>query len=107
MVAAELKKVPRGGMLPAGIVLSGGGSNLHGFAALVKETLRLPVKIARPLHVEGILEKVSDPAYAVAVGLVLWGMDREFGSGRTQGPGFGSNGGFLQKATEWAKNFLP
>src|SRR3989344_3540060 len=49
MVANELKKISKG-MLPAGVVLSGGGANLPGLAAMVKDKLRLSVKIASPLN---------------------------------------------------------
>lgn len=105
MVRRELLKVPRGGMLPAGIVLSGGGANLPGFVQLVKDTLRLPVKLARPLHVEGVLDTAADPSFTVPVGLVLWGMERELGGARVAG--VAGERGLVSKTFAWLKNFLP
>ena len=107
MVEEEMKKASRHGMLPAGIVLSGGGSNLPGFASLVKDKLRLPVRIARPLHVEGILDMVGDPSYSVAVGLVLWGLDHELGDGKSPNALFVAGNGMMGKVLGWLKNFLP
>ena len=90
MVGIEMKKIPRNGMLPAGVVLSGGGSNLPGFATLVKDRLRLPVRIAAPLNIDGIGLLGSDPSYSVAAGLVAWGFEKEFGGGKQRGGGFKS-----------------
>jgi len=105
LVSAELKKISKG-MLPAGVVLSGGGANLPGLAALVKEKLRLPVRIARPVIFQGSLEDQNDPSFSVAVGLVLWGLDEEFGSVKGKAVPASKNM-FFKKAGGWLKNFLP
>ncbi|MBX4211360.1 MAG: cell division protein FtsA [Candidatus Yanofskybacteria bacterium] len=107
MVSAELKKVSRNGMLPAGVVLSGGGANLPGFAGFVKEHLRLPVKIAKPIHVDGIVDVVTDPSYAVSIGLVLWGTEQESSSIRSSQGMLSAHGGWWVKTMHWLKNFLP
>ncbi len=111
MVGVEMKKIPRNGMLPAGVVLSGGGSNLPGFAALVKDRLRLPVKIASPLNVDGLELLHRDPSYSVAVGLIAWGFEKEFGGMRQHGNSLAGmtrdSSGILRKVLNWLKNFLP
>lgn len=111
IVESELKKVSKKGILPAGAVLSGGGSNLPGFALLVKDRLRLPVKVAEPLGFEGANNAVGDPSFAVAVGLVLWGTENELGGQtglRRQGQKMSLDGnGVVSKLTDWLKNFLP
>ena len=105
LVSAELKKISKG-MLPAGVVLSGGGANLPGLAALVKEKLRLPVRIARPVVLHGTAEDQNDPAFSVAVGLILWGREEEFGPARGKTAPASKNM-FFKKAGGWLKNFLP
>ncbi len=105
LVSAELKKISKG-MLPAGVVLSGGGANLPGLAALVKEKLRLPVRIARPVVLPGTAEDQNDPAFSVAVGLILWGLEEEFGPARGKTAPASKNM-FFKKAGGWLKNFLP
>ena len=62
MVTNELKKVSKSGLLPAGVVLSGGGANLPGLALMVKEKLRLPVRIARTTA-SGVADAVMDPSF--------------------------------------------
>ena len=106
MVGDELKKVSKNGMLPAGVVLSGGGANLPGLVSLVKERLRLPVKIAKPVNFKGVTDNISDPSFSVVAGLISWGLDREFGSAKPQDPQFLKEG-FLRKTMDWLKNFLP
>ena len=108
MVNNELKKVSKNGLLPAGVVLSGGGVNMPGIALLAKERLRLPVKIAKSIHFEGISEIVDDPSFAVAMGAVLWGIERENGGGygnRKKSSQLGSD--LVKKFGDWLKNFLP
>lgn len=104
IVGNELKKVSKRGILPAGVVLSGGGVNLPGLAMLAKDKLRLPVKIARSVNFEGIAEVVDDPAFSVAMGAVIWGIEQE---GRGGGKSMVSSNDSLKKVTNWFKNFLP
>lgn len=75
MVNKELKSVGRDGQLPAGAILTGGGAKLPGVVELAKKELRLPVQIGFPLNIATIIDRVDDPAYATAVGLVLWAND--------------------------------
>lgn len=74
MIKAELKKVHKDGMLPAGVVLTGGGAKMTGIADLAKEALNLPVAIGKPEGLSGIADRVNDPAFAAPVGLMLENM---------------------------------
>lgn len=71
-VDEELKSVGRSGLLPAGVVLTGGGAKLPGLVDLAKETLRLPAQVGYPKPLGGVLDRVDDPEFATAIGLVLW-----------------------------------
>lgn len=71
LVNEEITRVKPDQMLPAGAFLTGGGANVPGIEEFAKEALRLPVKVARPKGFSGIIDKISDPAYAVATGLML------------------------------------
>ena len=107
MVTNELKRIPKG-MLPAGVVLSGGGANLPGLAALVKEKLRLPVRIARPLNLVGVADILDWPSFAVAAGLITWGIDEELSEGKKGGSGGQfSKSDLFNKVVGWLKNFSP
>lgn len=69
----EFKKIGRSGMLPAGVIFTGGGSKLAGLVDFAKDKLRLPAALGYPGGVSSTLERVSDLGFATAVGLVVWG----------------------------------
>lgn len=72
MVNKQLKSIGRDGQLPAGAVLTGGSAKIAHIVDLAKKELRLPVQIGFPTNISTIIDRVDDPAYATAVGLVLW-----------------------------------
>jgi len=59
--------------VPAGLVLTGGSSNLAGVDILAEEVLGLPARIGVPTGVYGLADVLPDPAHATGVGLLLWG----------------------------------
>jgi cell division protein FtsA len=61
------------GMLPAGIILTGGAAQLAGAAELAREVLQMPVRIAAPTAIGGLTDTIMTPAYSTAVGLLQWG----------------------------------
>ncbi len=70
----EIKRSGYDGLLPAGVVLCGGTSQLAGIKDLARETIGLPVRIGSPRGLEGLVESVRDPAHACSVGLLLWAL---------------------------------
>lgn len=74
MVGEEFAKVGKAGMLPAGVVLTGGGAKLAGIEEVAKQVLQLPVTVGQPEGLSGLTDKVSDPAFAAPVGLMLENM---------------------------------
>jgi cell division protein FtsA len=73
LILLEMPNSEYESLVPAGLVLTGGSSNLAGMAALGRDILRLPVRVGIPTDVYGIAEVLRDPAYATSVGLLLWG----------------------------------
>ena len=51
------------GLLPAGIILTGGASQLAGVADLGRDVLQIPVRIASPTGVGGLVDTLLTPAY--------------------------------------------
>jgi len=107
MVSNELKKIDRLKMLAGGAVLSGGGAKLTGFTEYIKEKLKLPVRKISSYEFDGLASKISDPAFASAAGLVLWGIEKEF-QGKEKGifENFDSEKTF-KKLKDWFRIFLP
>lgn len=60
-------------LVPAGLVLTGGSSNLPGIDVLAHDIMRLPARVGSPMGISGIAESLADPAYATGTGLMLWG----------------------------------
>lgn len=73
LVMLELPRNEYATTVPAGLVLTGGSSNLPGIDALAREIMPLPVRIGMPTSISGISESLHNPAYATSVGLLLWG----------------------------------
>ena len=72
MLSAEIRSAGEG-LLPAGLVLTGGAAQMAGAAALGREVLNMPVRIAGPTDVGGLTDNIMNPAYATAIGLLYWG----------------------------------
>lgn len=106
LVKAELTRIGRSGMLPAGALLTGGAVKAPGVLDLARDILGLPVQMGFPVDIGGVVEKVDDPAYATALGTLVFGM-------REDEHGFGFKGGSLQmkRAVQhvgsWFKSLLP
>jgi cell division protein FtsA len=73
LIETELERSGYSEQLGAGLVLTGGGAKLGGFATLTELTLGLPVRVARPIGLEKTGEALADPAYCTVVGLVAYG----------------------------------
>ncbi|HEY0964288.1 MAG TPA: cell division protein FtsA [Candidatus Paceibacterota bacterium] len=71
LIDSHLKKIKRDGLLPAGVILTGGGANLNQSVDVAKNTLELPARTATLELGKGI--KVRDASWAVAYGLCMWG----------------------------------
>ncbi len=106
MILNEIKRSGYEGLLPAGLVLTGGTAALRGFKELGREMLQLPVRVGTVRNISGLVDAVSSPMYATAVGLLLWGL--RYGPSPTSGPKRPSRWSDLYKRfTEIIRAFLP
>ncbi len=71
LIGLHLKKIKKDGLLPAGIILTGGGATTIGIQELARNTLNLPARIATLEF--GKNTKVRDASWAVAYGLCMLG----------------------------------
>jgi cell division protein FtsA len=109
LINKQLKSVGRDGQLPAGIILTGGGAKLPGIVELAKKQLRLPVTLGTPTSAATVIDRVNDPSFATAVGLVLWANEFLLGSSRTVNK-FARKvleNDTINKMRRWFKSFLP
>ena len=72
LIQQEIQRAGFDGLLPAGLVVVGGTALMSGIADLGREVTRWPVRQGIPRGVHGLVDAVSDPSQATAVGLTLW-----------------------------------
>lgn len=102
LIENHLKKIGKNGLLPAGIIITGGGSGIATIEDMAKAALKLPSKLATPRF--GGESKIKDASWAVVYGLCIWGLtaDEEEGPvGVRLAERTGSN------LLAWLKQFLP
>lgn len=103
LVRQELRKLGKDVMLPGGVVLTGGGAKMPGIEDLAKEALQLPAVIGKPEGFSGIVDRISDPAYAAPIGLMLENMSH---SQEESVPGAGI-GQTVDRIKKTLRNLLP
>ncbi len=74
LVRDDLHRAGLDSQLSAGFVLTGGGSKLAGLPELAEAVFELPVRVAVPRGLEGMTEEITQPEYATAIGLLLYGI---------------------------------
>jgi cell division protein FtsA len=62
--------------IAAGVVLTGGTTNLDGLPDLAEAVLGFPARAGQPSNVGGLADVVRSPEYSTGVGLVLYGANR-------------------------------
>jgi cell division protein FtsA len=86
--------------------MCGGSADLAGFQDLATQILRLPGRVGRPHDLQGLTDVLESPAYATAVGLILWGLRQsqldEPEPGPRRPPSI-----FWQRVRDWFRAFLP
>lgn len=104
LVEAHLKKIGKNELLPAGVILTGGGSAIQPVADLAKAVLRLPSRAANLEGAAAERMQLRDSSWAVAYGLTIWGLS---GAGDLEPEEGSSFGGSLSALFKWFKKFLP
>ena len=67
-------------VLTSGIVLTGGASMLTGIVELAEDIFNLPARIGVPQEMGGVSERIRNPRYATAIGLLQAARGEEDGS---------------------------
>jgi len=100
MAHREIARAGYENALGAGIVLTGGTAIMEGITELAEQTFDMPVRIGSPIGIGGLTDFVSSPAYATAVGMILFGSASLAKSGvKRGGPGYFSN--LFDRVAQW------
>jgi cell division protein FtsA len=102
----EIKRSGYDGLLPAGMVLTGGTSALPGIKRVAAEVLNMPARTAQPENLVGLVDKLNSPAYSTSVGLLRWAMsmhDQDLGGERRRSKGEKN----IDAVKKWIGRILP
>lgn len=114
LISAHLKKIGKNGLLPAGIVITGGGSGITTIEDLAKAYLKLPTKISSLVCNSQIAEclqdkgvAIKDGTWAVSYGLCVFGLSAEGNDIVSTNLGKKFAKSIFQKIVRFFKQFLP
>lgn len=102
----EFKRIDRSGMLPAGVIFVGGGSKLNGLVEEAKKKLRLPAALGVANNINVVIDKVKNPEFLTALGLVIWGSNMD-SSETIDNTLKNSLGGLLEKTKSFWNKIMP
>jgi len=98
-VQKQMRQSGADNLVPAGLVLTGGGARMEGVVELAEEIMHMPVRVGVPQGVVGLSEVVNNPIHATGVGLLLRGSRLEHrGFGRT---GSRAGSGIIERFRNW------
>jgi cell division protein FtsA len=107
-IEIELKRTGYLDRLAAGLVLTGGGSELRNIAELAEARLGLPARVGRPYGYTGLSDLIATPAYATVVGLIEHTIQGARTVVESPAPAFQSTGsGFWQQLVRFGRGLKP
>ena len=113
LIHNDLKKHGLLPLVPAGLVLAGGGAETVGIVEVAKRVMNLPARTGVPTELKGLIDDIQKPSYAASIGLLLYAAKRSGGQVASSGPKFTNVfknmkvGGIFHKIVNIAKSFLP
>ncbi len=75
LVKREIIKTGYEEMIASGLVITGGTAAMEGMVEISEEVMGIPSRLGIPGDIGGLVDVVSSPVYATAVGLVRYGFE--------------------------------
>lgn len=111
LVAAQVEQSRNEAKLPAGVVITGGTALTPNIAKIAKKCFGVPARVGYPRGLEGLVDEITGPAYTVAHGLVMYGVNDTGSSPSRPRAGAkaagGQGGSIFAKIGGFFKNLLP
>ncbi|MCH8930836.1 MAG: hypothetical protein IIA98_07975, partial [Proteobacteria bacterium] len=105
LIETHLKKLGRNELLPAGIILTGGGLDIATIEDIARASLKLPARIVVP-HAFSHGNVKLDTAWSVAYGLCILGFDTSYTSDLIR-INKSRIKGRVRNVLSWIQQFLP
>lgn len=106
-IGKEIEKSGFGKNLPSGLVLCGGSALTLGIVETGKKILRMPVRVAQPFGVSGLIDEISSPAYAASIGTIIYAKGLTQPKSVSLASRLPKVGGVFTKVVEFVKGLLP
>lgn len=112
LILQEIKRSGYDGLLPAGMVLTGGTSALPGISRVASEVLGMPVRTGQPQDLKGLVDKLNSPMYSTSFGLLQWAINMHdhqvaVSSGKKSRRTRGEPSMKFDTLKDWIKRILP
>jgi cell division protein FtsA len=107
MAGEEVSNSGYDGLLPAGLVVTGGGARLMGTTDAAQAVFDTAVRLGLPTGLGGLADRVAGPSFAAAVGLVKWGARVQPNQAASKAPPQpAALAGAYQKTVRWLRDFF-
>ncbi|MBP7842423.1 cell division protein FtsA [Candidatus Woesebacteria bacterium] len=112
LIGERLKSENLFPLIPAGIVIAGGGAQTTKIAEIAKRELNLSARIGKPVELQGLTNDITKPEFATSIGLLHLGRKQK-NAGTTSNFSFGSIfkglslGSIPSKIGELFKSLMP
>ncbi len=109
LIYNEIRRSGYEGLLPAGVVLTGGSAQLPRFDELMRDMLGIPVHVGAPADLSGLSDTIDSPPYATGVGLLRWGARHGLSmlNSPSSAPDRNGWGSTYERFKGWLREFLP
>ncbi|BCA94255.1 cell division protein FtsA [Legionella antarctica] len=101
LVRNELRRSGFEDLMAAGIVLTGGASNIRGVIELAELCFEMPVRKGCAHYVSGLSEATENPSFATGVGLLLHGFQQQYEGGYNVPAMSDNSKGIWSRMKEW------
>jgi cell division protein FtsA len=88
--------------VPAGVILAGGGALLPGAVELAQQVFDAPVRLGKPIDLDGWSEQVDSPQFATVVGLLRFALRQKSAQTAAEAAGYGSGIGTEPRRRIWS-----
>jgi cell division protein FtsA len=104
----EVRKSGHDGLLPAGVVVTGGAARLMGTTDAAQQVFDTAVRLGLPSGVGGLADRAAGPAHATGVGLVKWSarLQPSGRAGDRRGDAVPVAMGAYQRTVRWLRDFF-
>jgi len=111
LIETHLKSIGRNALLPAGIIIAGGGAAIPGIKSIAENSLKLPSQVAEVYFGDAAEGKIKNRTWAVACGLSIVGFNTSDKQGfiGIRNDSFITEGGrrWGRVLSRWISQFLP